>query len=180
MCTFRSSTVAEIRYDESRKGKDMYPIGTNIRQLREQNGMTQDELAAKTGEDRTTVSRWETGKSLPLPEQACRLSSVFHVTLDELITGEKTGSDEIRRPPVKTVDEIRQFNLWIRIIIVCIAAMILRPYGFFLLLYPWILTVRNRIPHSVLISELLVSLFCLGRLLVDVFDVTWAFLNILG
>ena len=43
----------------------MRDIGKNIRQLRTQQNMTQDELAQKLFVTRQTVSNYETGKSKP-------------------------------------------------------------------------------------------------------------------
>ena len=38
-----------------------------IKRLRESHSMTQGELASHLGVDRTTISRWERGRSVPIP-----------------------------------------------------------------------------------------------------------------
>lgn len=42
--------------------KERHRIGSRIRELREQSGMTQDELAEKTGLKRPNISRIESGR----------------------------------------------------------------------------------------------------------------------
>lgn len=54
----------------------------NIRQLREEKGMTQQDLAAQVGVSQTAVCNWESGKAKPELPKAVRLADLFGVTLD--------------------------------------------------------------------------------------------------
>ncbi len=55
-----------------------------IKELREEFGLTQKELAAKIGNVQRNVSNWENGSSEPDCETLVRLADVFGVTMDEL------------------------------------------------------------------------------------------------
>ena len=55
-----------------------------IKELREELGLTQKELAAKIGNVQRNISNWENGSSEPDCETLVRLADVFGVTMDEL------------------------------------------------------------------------------------------------
>jgi transcriptional regulator with XRE-family HTH domain len=52
--------------------------------LRTTAGFSQERLAEAIGVDRTTISRWESGKSRPQPWQRPKLAELLHLTLGEL------------------------------------------------------------------------------------------------
>ncbi len=72
-------------------------LGENITRLRKDNKMSQGELAEKLGVSRQSVSKWETDASVPELSKLVRLSEVFGVTLDELVSDEESSKPE-RRP----------------------------------------------------------------------------------
>lgn len=53
--------------------------------MRERADITQDELSKRLGVDRSTVAKWETGKSFPRPGLLIRLTEIFGCTADELL-----------------------------------------------------------------------------------------------
>ena len=57
----------------------------NLVQLRKINHLSQEELAEKVNVSRQTLSKWETGESLPDIERCMLLAEVFGVTLDDLV-----------------------------------------------------------------------------------------------
>lgn len=59
-----------------------------IRELREQNRMTQSDLAASMGVVRNAVSNWETEVTLPKVRQLPLLASVLCTSIDDLFTEE--------------------------------------------------------------------------------------------
>ena len=61
--------------------------------------MSQDELADQIGVSRQTLSKYETGESLPDIERCKRLADVFGVTVDDLINYEKKDSLGLEVPP---------------------------------------------------------------------------------
>lgn len=60
----------------------------NLIQLRKINHMSQEELADKVDVSRQTLSKWETGDSLPNIEKSKLLAEIFGVTLDDLVNYE--------------------------------------------------------------------------------------------
>lgn len=62
-------------------------FGERICRLRTARGLSQEELAAELQVSRQSVSKWETGGSVPELDKLLRLSEVFGVTLDELVKG---------------------------------------------------------------------------------------------
>lgn len=60
-------------------------IGSQIKKYRGAQGLSQDALAEKIFVTRQTVSNWETGKSYPDIHSLLLLSSVFNVSLDQLV-----------------------------------------------------------------------------------------------
>ena len=69
-------------------------IGENIRRLRRAADMTQEQLADKLGVSYQSVSRWENGTTYPDMEFLPVLSSIFGVTVDELIGMEESKKKE--------------------------------------------------------------------------------------
>ncbi len=65
----------------------------NLIELRKMNGFSQEELADMIGVSRQTLSKYETGESLPDIEKCRLIAEVFSVTLDDLISYDK-NSDE--------------------------------------------------------------------------------------
>lgn len=63
-------------------------IAEKIKRLRKQKGVSQEELADKTGVSRQAVSKWEGGQSTPDIEKLVILSSYFGVTTDSLLKDE--------------------------------------------------------------------------------------------
>ena len=61
-------------------------LGNSLFQARKKSGLSQEEVAEKLGVSRQTISKWETNETLPDVHQAKKMSSLYHVTLDELIS----------------------------------------------------------------------------------------------
>ena len=60
-------------------------IGEKIAHLRIVNGISQAELAEKLNVSRQSVSKWESGESLPQIDKVLELCDLFKITADELI-----------------------------------------------------------------------------------------------
>ena len=67
----------------------------NLIELRKLNGMSQDELADRIGVSRQTVSKYETGESLPDIEKCNRIAEVFSVSMDDLINYERNNKNNL-------------------------------------------------------------------------------------
>lgn len=64
-------------------------VSEKIYTLRTRLGLSQEELAEKLGVSRQSVSKWETGQSVPDLEKIIKLSDLFGVSVDELVREEE-------------------------------------------------------------------------------------------
>ena len=72
---------------------DKKATGKFIASLRKDAGMNQKELSVKLNVTDKAVSRWETGKGFPDVQSLLALSSEFHVSINELLLGERITTD---------------------------------------------------------------------------------------
>ncbi len=76
-------------------------IGKNIKKLRQERDLTQEELAAHIGISFQAISKWERAEGYPDITMLPALANYFHVTVDELIgmseLENKTAYHEINR-----------------------------------------------------------------------------------
>lgn len=75
-------------------GGGRYDTGTAPDTAANQAGLSQDTLAEQLGVSRQSVSKWETDGSIPDLNRLVKPSTVFGVTLDELVKGESGQSPE--------------------------------------------------------------------------------------
>ena len=68
---------------------DQEKIGGFLRDLRKEKGQTQEEIAERFGVSSKSVSRWETGKSLPDLANLVELADYYEVDIKEIIDGER-------------------------------------------------------------------------------------------
>ena len=97
-------------------------IGLKIKKLREQQKISQEELALKIFVSRQTISNWETNKSCPDVKSLITLSDIFNVSLDNFI---KDDIKEMREVVEKAT--IKKFNVisvvfLIELIVVAVSA----------------------------------------------------------
>lgn len=70
----------------------------NLITLRKLKGLSQEALADAIGITRQTLSKWETGESLPDIERCRKLAQYFDVSLDDLVS-EKDSRGGLPIPP---------------------------------------------------------------------------------
>ncbi len=75
---------------------DQRAIGEQIRKMRKAKGLTQDQLAEKSGVGVTHISHIETGKSVPSLEMIIKLVNAFECSADELLCVEVKKAVELR------------------------------------------------------------------------------------
>lgn len=79
----------------------MKSIGEKIREYRQKNHMTQEQLASCLNITFQTVSKWETGVSSPDLSLIIPITKIFHISADELLGVNDVESD-------KRYDELKQ------------------------------------------------------------------------
>ena len=85
---------------------DLVQIGKFIAQLRKEHEFTQEKLGEILGVTNKTISRWETGTYLPPAEMLASMSNLFHVTINELLSGKRLTQDEYKIAAEKNLRQV--------------------------------------------------------------------------
>ena len=64
-------------------------FGNKLKEMRTNQGLSQEQLAEKIGVSRQAITKWETNRGLPDVENMVILAEIFKMTLDELVLQEK-------------------------------------------------------------------------------------------
>lgn len=97
---------------------DMKRIGMFLASLRKEQEMTQEQLGDKLGVTNKTISRWETGTYMPPVEMLQMLSEMYHVSINEILSGERleqVAYQEKAEENLKQILSKSSFNLQERI-----------------------------------------------------------------
>lgn len=76
-------------------------IGERILQLRKEKNLSQEQLSEKLEISRQSISKWESGQSIPEADKIIQLSEIFNVTTDYLLKGKEVKKDN----PAVTVEK---------------------------------------------------------------------------
>ena len=73
----------------------------NLKALRKQKGLTQEELAIRLNVVRQTVSKWESGRSVPDADILLKIADVLDVSISDLLGAELPNESlsKTRSPP---------------------------------------------------------------------------------
>lgn len=112
-------------------------VNIQIKKYRSDMQLSQEDLAEKIYVSRQTISNWETGKNYPDIHSLLLLSSLFNVSLDELIKGDV----EIMKKEIKDI-EIKKLNRYgtifsVLLIATIVSAVPLAMWLGFYALIPW-------------------------------------------
>lgn len=113
-------------------------IGNRIRKYRVELSISQEELAEKIYVTRQTISNWENAKSYPDIHSLLLMSTLFDISIDELIKG-----DVEKMKTEISADNIRNFNRYGTIYTILYILMIVAiiPLVYFLKVYGIIMEV---------------------------------------
>lgn len=106
----------------------------NLRKLRKQNGLSQDELAERLHVVRQTVSKWEKGLSVPDAHLLILIAQIFDISVSELL-GDTMETQEDKNVIAQKLEQLnallaeknkRSRRIWrvVKIILITIAVMI--------------------------------------------------------
>lgn len=84
-------------------------IGAFLKQLRNEKGITQEQLAEILGVSGRTVSRWETGNNLPDLDILIEMADYYEVELRELLDGERK-SEKMDKKLEETVLKVADYS----------------------------------------------------------------------
>lgn len=82
---------------------DTEKIGIFLKQLRKENGMTQEQLGEKVGVSNKTISRWETGNYMPPVECLNILSDIYNISINEILAGGRVSNEEFTEIAEKNI-----------------------------------------------------------------------------
>jgi len=88
-------------------GMNQMKIGSFLKELRKENELTQEQLAEKLNVSNRSVSRWETGNTLPDISILIELAEFYDVDIKEILDGERKSEDmneETKEIMAKVVD----------------------------------------------------------------------------
>ena len=89
-------------------------FASGLYHARKKSGLSQENVAEKLGVSRQTISKWETGETLPDIRQSKRLAVLYHITLDELV--EDDFDEQQAREMIDSVSEEAQAKIdWNRV-----------------------------------------------------------------
>ena len=86
---------------------DQKKIGSFLKELRKEKGVTQEQLAETLGVSGRTVSRWETGFNMPDLDVLIQIADYYDVELRELLDGERRSesmNEEMKETVLKVAD----------------------------------------------------------------------------
>ena len=104
-------------------------IGSNLAKLRKEHNLTQREVAAKLDFSDKSVSKWESGESIPGVDVLVKLAQLYEVKLDYFVTEEQTAEQQVQKveeKPEKPASRYRYSRLTISlmaILLVWVAAV---------------------------------------------------------
>ena len=78
-----------------------------IKKIRTNNHLTQEQLAQKLNVSRQTISSWENSRNLPDLEMVVTIAKLFNISLDQLILGDDTMTNKL----VKDGNETKKARL---------------------------------------------------------------------
>lgn len=88
---------------------DQMKIGSFLKELRKEKGMTQEQLAEQLNTSNRTVSRWETGSNLPDLSMLITLAEYYDVDIRELIDG-KRKNEYMNEEVKETIEKVVSYN----------------------------------------------------------------------
>ena len=88
---------------------DLQKIGSFLKELRKEKGLTQEQLAEKLNVSRRTVSRWETGNNMPDLDLLTEMADFYQVDLRELMNGERKN-EQMDKEMKETVLQVADYS----------------------------------------------------------------------
>lgn len=87
---------------------DQKKTGSFLKVLRNEKGLTQEQLAEKLGVSGRTVSRWENGNNMPDLSILVELSDFYEVDIREIIDGERK-SENMNEELKDTMEKVAEY-----------------------------------------------------------------------
>jgi transcriptional regulator with XRE-family HTH domain len=89
-------------------GKEV--LGQRLARIRKERGLTQQQLAERTGVIQVLISDYERGKLRLNADMIVRFAEALNVTTDELLRGKKSAAAPKRQPSLKLLRRMEQIE----------------------------------------------------------------------
>lgn len=86
---------------------DLKESGNRIRAMRKAAGLTQEKMAEKIGVERSMIAHIETGRRACSIDMMVRLVEIFDTTLDYLVLGVTSDTEELKRQLIPVVEQLQ-------------------------------------------------------------------------
>ena len=86
---------------------DLKQVGSFLKRLRNEKGLTQEELAEYLNVSNRTISRWETGNNMPDISILVEIAEFYATTIPEILRGErnnKSMNNEVKETVLKVAE----------------------------------------------------------------------------
>ncbi|MDD6666437.1 MAG: DUF3955 domain-containing protein [Lachnospiraceae bacterium] len=107
-------------------------FGSQIKTLRKEKQLTQDEMAKDLHVSRQAVSNWENNKNLPDLEILIQMSKTYSISLDELILGGKDDMNNMTEKLIEDTSENTKLKNAKKILLIGLVLMLAGLLCFFL------------------------------------------------
>ncbi len=84
-------------------------IGSFLKELRKEKGLTQGQLAEQLNISNRSVSRWETGSTMPDISIIIELAEFYEVDIKEIIDGERK-SEDMDKEMIETLEKVGEYT----------------------------------------------------------------------
>ena len=88
---------------------DQKKIGSFLKELRKEKGLTQEQLAERLKVSSRSVSRWETGNNMPDLSILVELSDFYNLDIKEIIDGERK-SENMEKETKDTLLKVAEYS----------------------------------------------------------------------
>ena len=75
----------------------------NLKRIRKENGLSQEQFAEKLGVSRQAVSKWESGQSYPEMDKVLSICKMFNYNIDELLNENIKEVAENKKSNIKKI-----------------------------------------------------------------------------
>lgn len=107
-------------------------IGKFIAKKRKEKNLTQEQLASKLGLSNKTISKYETGRSMPDYAIITNLCQILDITIGELINGQEDGDNtkDQLMDLLKRIQELEKQKDMLLGIVILVMAMVLMTLSY--------------------------------------------------
>lgn len=115
-------------------------LSNKILKLRKQNNLSQEQLAEILGISRQSISKWESGQSIPELDKIVQISEIFGVSTDYLLKNSEDYPEEITQLVNDNKPNYRKKKVRLIISIICIS------FSFLSIFVMWVISKINPAP----------------------------------